>query len=131
MAHSEFLATALEASRAATEVVQRYYQRNVAVRIKADKSPVTAADVEAEQAIRSIIAARYPTHGFYGEETGSTALDAEREYAALVSQPFSVNCARDITLPEIVDSSAPVQATMVMNCEEWRHPPRPARTGSR
>jgi len=77
VAHSEFLATALEASRAATEVVQRYYQRNVAVRIKADKSPVTAADVEAEQAIRSIIAARHPTHGFYGEETGSTALDAE------------------------------------------------------
>jgi len=77
VAHSEFLATALEASRAATEIVQRYYQRNVAVRIKADKSPVTAADVEAEQAIRSIIAARYPTHGFYGEETGSTALDAE------------------------------------------------------
>jgi histidinol-phosphatase len=77
MAHSAFLATALDAARAATEVVQRYYQRNVAVRIKADKSPVTAADVEAEQAIRSLIAQRYPAHGFYGEETGSTALDAE------------------------------------------------------
>jgi histidinol-phosphatase len=77
MAHSAFLATALDAACAATEVVQRYYQRNVAVRIKADKSPVTAADVEAEQAIRSLIAQRYPAHGFYGEETGSTALDAE------------------------------------------------------
>jgi len=77
MSHSPFLATALEAARAAAEVVRRYYQSNLAVTIKADKSPVTEADVETERTIRSIIAARYPEHGFYGEETGSSALDAE------------------------------------------------------
>ena len=77
MAHSALLATALDAARAAIEVVQRYYQRNVAVRIKADKSPVTDADVETEQVIRALISERYPAHGFYGEETGSTGLDAE------------------------------------------------------
>jgi histidinol-phosphatase len=77
MPHSEFLATALEAARAAAEVVNRYYQRNVKVSIKADKSPVTEADVETEKTIRGILAAKFPTHGFYGEETGQSAMDAE------------------------------------------------------
>lgn len=77
MNHSPFLATALEAARAAAEVVRRYYQSNVAVTIKADKTPVTQADVETEQVIRGILTARFPDHGFYGEETGTSALDAE------------------------------------------------------
>jgi histidinol-phosphatase len=74
---SVFLDTALEAARAAAAVVRRYYQSNVAVSIKADKTPVTEADVETEKAIRAIIEARFPDHGFYGEETGANALDAE------------------------------------------------------
>jgi len=75
--HSPHLSTALEAARAAAEVVRRYYRSNLAITIKADKSPVTEADVEAEKVIRGIITARFPDHGFYGEETGSSALDAE------------------------------------------------------
>jgi histidinol-phosphatase len=77
MAHSEFLATALEAAQAGAEVIRRYYQRNLQVTLKADKSPVTQADVETEQVIRAIIGRRFPTHGFYGEETGQSSLDAE------------------------------------------------------
>jgi histidinol-phosphatase len=77
MPHSPFLATALDAARAAADVVRHYYQSNLAITIKADKSPVTVADVETEQTIRSIIEAKYPDHGFYGEETGSSHLDAE------------------------------------------------------
>ena len=77
MSHSVFLATALEAARAAADVVRHYYQSNVAVTIKADKTPVTEADVETEKAIRSILAARFPEHGFFGEETGRSAIDAE------------------------------------------------------
>jgi histidinol-phosphatase len=77
MSYSPFLATALEAARAAADVVRRYYQSNLAVTIKADKTPVTEADVETEKVIRAIIQARYPAHGFYGEETGQSALDAE------------------------------------------------------
>jgi histidinol-phosphatase len=71
------LATALEAARAAAAIARRYYQSNLAVSIKADKTPVTVADVESEKAIRGIIEARFPDHGFYGEETGTSALDAE------------------------------------------------------
>jgi histidinol-phosphatase len=74
---SEFLATALEAAEAATQVIQRHYRGNIVVRAKADKSPVTIADVEAEKAIRAVLETRFPEHGFYGEETGEHAPDAE------------------------------------------------------
>ena len=77
MAHSHFLATALDAARAGAEVIRRYYQRNLQVTLKADKSPVTQADVETEQVIRRIIGERFPAHGFYGEETGQSSVDAE------------------------------------------------------
>jgi histidinol-phosphatase len=77
MTRSEFLTTALDAAAAAAKIVQRYYRRGVDVRVKADASPVTAADVEAERAIRGIIGDRFPTHGFYGEETGISAPGSE------------------------------------------------------
>lgn len=74
---SEYLNTALEAAKAADEVVLRLYRRNLEVRLKQDKSPVTEADVEAEKAIRRVIEARFPRHGFHGEETGRSAGDSE------------------------------------------------------
>jgi histidinol-phosphatase len=77
MAHSIHLAAALEAARAAADVVRHYYQSNLAITIKADKSPVTEADVVTEKTIRAILAAKFPDHGFYGEETGTSDLDAE------------------------------------------------------
>ena len=77
MQHSPFLQTALEAARAAADVVRHYYQSNLAITIKADKSPVTVADVETEKTIRAIVSDRYPHHGFYGEETEASGLDSE------------------------------------------------------
>jgi histidinol-phosphatase len=74
---SEFLRTALQAAEAAAEIVRPLYQSNLEVRTKADKSPVTVADVEAEKRIRALIEERFPTHGFYGEETGEHDRDAE------------------------------------------------------
>jgi len=74
---SEFLTTALEAAEAATQVIERLYRGNIQLREKADKSPVTIADVEAEKAIRAVLEARFPDHGFYGEETGEHDRDAE------------------------------------------------------
>jgi histidinol-phosphatase len=74
---SAFLSAAIEAAEAATQVIQRLYRGNIQVREKADKSPVTIADVEAEKAIRALLEARFPEHGFYGEETGARDRDAE------------------------------------------------------
>ena len=47
------------------------------VTTKADRTPVTQADVECEQAIRDLILERFPEHGFYGEETGQSRADAD------------------------------------------------------
>lgn len=71
------LAAALEAAEAAAAVIRGLYQRNLAVTTKTDKSPVTEADVRAEEAIRAVLAKHFPSHGFFGEETGAHALDAE------------------------------------------------------
>jgi len=70
MAGSELLQTAIEAARAAEKVIRHYYLGNVAVRMKADRTPVTVADEETEEAIRRVIQAKFPDHGFYGEEGG-------------------------------------------------------------
>ncbi len=76
MARSEKLEVALEAAAAAAEVIRHYYGRSIAVRAKEDRSPVTDADVESERVIRRILAAHFPDHGFYGEETGRSDRDS-------------------------------------------------------
>ena len=71
------LEAALNAARAAGEVIQRLYRSNLAVQIKADRSPVTEADLQAERVIRAVLSEQFPGYGFYGEETGQHAMDAE------------------------------------------------------
>lgn len=71
------LQAALEAAQAAAEVIRGYYQRNLQVRTKADQTPVTEADVRAEETIRAVLGKRFPGYGFYGEETGQHDLGAE------------------------------------------------------
>jgi len=77
MANSARLDAALAAAAAAAELIRSSYRRNIAVRIKADRSPVTEADVAAEQAIREVLQGRFPDDGFYGEESAAERLDAE------------------------------------------------------
>ena len=74
---SRELQAALDAAQAAAEVIRALYQKNLAVRTKADQSPVTEADVRAEEAIRAVLSERFPSYGFYGEETGRHSADAE------------------------------------------------------
>jgi histidinol-phosphatase len=71
------LKAALDAARAAAEVIRGFYQRNVRIEVKADKTPVTEADVRSEEAIRDLLMKRFPSYGFYGEETGKSDMDAE------------------------------------------------------
>jgi histidinol-phosphatase len=74
---SKELQAALDAAEAAAEIIRAHYGRGIGVRIKPDSSPVTEADVLSEKAIREILSARFPSCGFYGEETGQHAMDAE------------------------------------------------------
>ncbi|PID46252.1 MAG: inositol-phosphate phosphatase [Proteobacteria bacterium] len=67
---SPFLKTAIDAAKAAQQIIEKYYNGEFDVEIKPDQSPVTIADVETEQTIKKIILDTFPDHGFYGEETG-------------------------------------------------------------
>jgi hypothetical protein len=74
---SQELKAALDAAKAAAEVIRGFYQRNVRIEVKADKTPVTEADVRSEEAIRDLLMKRFPSYGFYGEETGKSDMNAE------------------------------------------------------
>jgi histidinol-phosphatase len=75
---SKELTAALAAAHAAAEVLRRgFAQGTFTVHAKADKSPVTETDVRAEEVIRDLLVKEFPGYGFFGEETGGRAMEAE------------------------------------------------------
>ena len=74
----ELVAFAGELADAAGAVILKYWRKPIEVVSKMDagrpvaESPVTAADRGAEEAMRALIAARYPAHAVVGEECGTT-----------------------------------------------------------
>lgn len=73
----EFLALAGRLAEAARAVARHHFREDLPVEDKADESPVTRADREAETAMREIIAAACPDHGIHGEEFGVENPEAE------------------------------------------------------
>jgi histidinol-phosphatase len=73
---SKELKAAIEAAQAAATLIRSFYQKDIAVRTKADASPVTDADVQAEELIRTILSGHFPGYGFYGEEGGRRGMQA-------------------------------------------------------
>jgi histidinol phosphatase-like enzyme (inositol monophosphatase family) len=67
------LEAALELARCAGESALRHFRREIAVERKADGSPVTIADRDAERLAREWIARRFPADAILGEEFGATA----------------------------------------------------------
>ena len=72
-----FIALAERLAETARDVVLRYFRQSLSVERKADETPVTVADREAEAAMRAQIAAEFPDHGVVGEEHGDDRPDAE------------------------------------------------------
>jgi len=68
----EFIPFVHELAAASGAVIRAHYLTGVRTEIKPDASPVTVADRGAEQAMRELIARRYPGHGVLGEEFGET-----------------------------------------------------------
>jgi histidinol-phosphatase len=64
------LGAAEEAARAAGRIALAYARDGFEVSLKADQTPVTQADREAERAIERILAGTFPAFGFLGEEFG-------------------------------------------------------------
>jgi len=64
---------AAQAARLGGEVALRRWRAGILTEWKADGSPVTVADREAEAAIRAWLAERFPDDGVLGEELGEIA----------------------------------------------------------
>lgn len=62
---------AVEAAQKAGDLARNYYETTFVVEHKTDTSPVTVADRQAEQLIRSAIATHFPDDGLLGEEYGN------------------------------------------------------------
>jgi histidinol-phosphatase len=75
---SALLEAALEAAQAAGAIALGYFRGTFQVSHKADQSPVTQADREAEQAIVERLGAAFPEMGFLGEEYGAQGSQTRR-----------------------------------------------------
>jgi histidinol-phosphatase len=64
------LAVARQAAEAAATIIARHYRTALNVETKADQTPVTVADREAEAAIKQVLRSAFPDHALYGEEEG-------------------------------------------------------------
>jgi histidinol phosphatase-like enzyme (inositol monophosphatase family) len=73
---------ALDAVWQAGRITLGYFQAGVAVDRKADNTPVTIADREAEQRLRALITQYWPDHGMVGEEFGRST--ATSQYTWLI-----------------------------------------------
>ena len=76
----ELLHAAEELARHIGAVALRHYRGMLTVETKADGSPVTIADREAETAARAWIAQRFPADGILGEELGELAGTSGRRW---------------------------------------------------
>ncbi|MDN3565339.1 inositol monophosphatase family protein [Paeniroseomonas aquatica] len=72
-----FIAAAEAAAEAAGAAIRPLFRSPLLVEAKGDASPVTAADRDAEQAMRAVLAGRFPDHGIWGEEFGADRAEAE------------------------------------------------------
>jgi histidinol-phosphatase len=79
-APDELLIAAVEITRAARGLAAQRFLEGVPVSKKADNTDVTPADVEVEELIRSLIAARFPGDGVTGEELPDTLGTTDRRW---------------------------------------------------
>lgn len=68
-----FLDFAMETAYLAGQRTLRYYQTGIQPDFKADDTPVTIADKQAEELIRARIEKNFPRHAILGEEFGRTS----------------------------------------------------------
>jgi histidinol phosphatase-like enzyme (inositol monophosphatase family) len=76
----ELLDVAMDAAYLAGRRTLAYFQTGVRPDMKADNTPVTIADREAEEVVRQRVKAAYPHHAILGEEAGETQGDADYKW---------------------------------------------------
>lgn len=78
------LAFALDAAWQAGRVTLGHYQTGLAAERKADNSPVTLADRQAEQKLRDLITTHWPDHALIGEEYGQQPGRSDSGYTWII-----------------------------------------------
>lgn len=74
----EFINFVCKLAAESAEVIKPYFAAfDLEVELKADETPVTAADREAEEVMRQLIRKEFPDHGIIGEEFGDENENAE------------------------------------------------------
>lgn len=76
----DLLEIAVDLAEEAGNITLKYFQRQFDVETKADSTPVTVADREAEAYIRRVIESRFPHDGIIGEELGEIRPQAKRRW---------------------------------------------------
>jgi histidinol-phosphatase len=76
----DLLAFAVDCAQRAGALTMTHYQTRFATELKADHSPVTAADRAAELLLRELIGGRFPDDGIMGEEFGALREGARRRW---------------------------------------------------
>jgi myo-inositol-1(or 4)-monophosphatase len=90
----EFVPFVHELVGTAFATIRSYFLTGTTVDTKGDASPVTAADRNAEEALRRLIERRYPRHAVIGEEHGSKAGERYRWVLDPIdgTRAFITNC---------------------------------------
>ena len=71
---------ALMMAREAAKIILPHFQTAIRVETKQDNSPVTIADRNSEEALRKLMEKHTPGYGIIGEEFGTQAGSADREW---------------------------------------------------
>ena len=75
---NEFASFVSRLAEKSGEIIKRcYLAENIEIDLKADATPVTQADRDAEELMRELIRKTYPEHGVIGEEYGEDNAGAE------------------------------------------------------
>jgi histidinol-phosphatase len=74
---SPFLIAALEAVKDVEPLILEHFQHSLTVSKKADATPVTEIDLQAQQRIIELLKPQFPDHSFLGEEEGAEKKTAE------------------------------------------------------
>lgn len=81
---SPYLPVAIAAVKAAEKIILQHYQSNLAVQTKADMTPVTIADQQAEDIIKQTILEAFPDHTFFGEEGEKVELEDHKGFTWVI-----------------------------------------------
>jgi len=76
----EFVDFTKQLAQASGEIINKYFRSEMTVESKADDSPVTIADKQAEETMREMIMKEFPEHGIIGEEFDDHNPDAEYKW---------------------------------------------------